>query len=147
MPLLSGLSKFTGLQEKIMNIVVQANGIAPGKDVTHFVRCRAELALYPLGEQIRLVSVFVDQAENDADGDRIRCLVLVRPGVHPDIEVETTSNNLYVAIHRAVDEAAWTLAGSLTRQQGSLVSRQVGIIDGWNARQGKHTGLEPNQAA
>ena len=130
-----------------MNIVVQSSGIAPGKDVLHFVRCRAELALNPLRDQIGLVSVFAEQVEDAADDDRIRCLVLVRSGTHPDVQVETTSSNLYVAIHRAVDDAAWKLARSLMRRQGDLISRQARIISQWNATHAVSVGHEPDRAA
>lgn len=111
-----------------MNIEIQARGIPSNKDVHNFIRRRADLALNALRDQIGLASVFVDGANvSDKVGD-IRCLVLIRLGTHPDVEVESTHANLYTAIYRAVDDAGWTLARTLMHQQAGLLNRQFKMI-------------------
>ena len=110
-----------------MNIEIQANGVPANKDVRHFVNCRAELALKALRDQIGLVSVVVDNKTGSGEG--VRCLVLIRLSTHPDVVIENNDANLYVAIHRAVDDAGWALARILMRQQSSLMQRQFELIE------------------
>ena len=129
-----------------MNIEIQANGIPPSKDVQHFVRCRADLALRALRDQIGLVSVFVSAGEFD-DGNDIRCLVLIKLSSHPDVVVESTDANLYIAIHRAVDDAGWTLARNLMRQQNSLMHRQFEMIGGQRPQSKARDLVETDRAA
>ena len=83
-----------------MKIDIQANGIPAYKDVDHFVTCRAHLAFGSMRDQVSLVSVFVDRIGKD---NEIRCLVLIRPSAQPDIIVEGSNANLYVAIHQTLD--------------------------------------------
>ena len=130
-----------------MNIDIHANGIPAEKDVQHFVRLRAELSLSALSDQIGLVSVFVDSAEESGCDGEVRCVVLIRLLAQPDVVVEITHSNLYVAIHRAVDEAGWILARSLADQQSDLMHLQVEMIDGWHARSTAGNRLESGQAA
>lgn len=107
-----------------MNIEVKANEGSSNQNLRHFVTHRADLALSTLGDQIDLVSVVVDSAD-EADGESgHRCLVIVRSSLHPDVIVENSHVNPYVAIHRAVDDAGWTVAGNLVSQQQSLIHRQ-----------------------
>ena len=113
-----------------MKLEIQANGIPAHREVHHFVRCRADLALKVLRDQIGLVSVFVDNNGQADDGDGIRCLVLIRLSTQPDVVVERSDANLYIAIHRALDQAGWTLSRSLMRRQSSLLQRQLGFIEG-----------------
>ena len=130
-----------------MNIEIQTNSIAKAKDVHHFVKCRTDLALNGLRDQIVLTSVFVDNDNECVDGDKKRCMVLIRPIAHPDVLVEYTDANLYVAIHRAVDDAGWCLASSLVRQQGDLLHRQLDIIDGNYTESERYKYVEPDRAA
>lgn len=130
-----------------MNIDIQANSIPKNKDVHHFVKCRADLALNGLRDQIGLVSVFVDNAKESGAGDEMRCLVLIRPNAHPDVVVENTDANLYAAIHRAVDDASWTLADSLARQHSDLLQRQIDMIDGKHPVSNMYEYSEPDRAA
>lgn len=109
-----------------MNIDIQANGIPADKDVLHFITCRAELALGAMHDQLGLVGVVID---GTGDGNEIRCRVLIRPRMQTDIVVEGSDANLYVAIHRALDDAGWTLAASLLRQQSEFMHRQFKLIE------------------
>ncbi len=110
-----------------MNIEIQANGTTALKDVRQFVESRANVALKVLRDQISHVSVFLDYAAHSDKG--ARCLVLIRLGTHPDVEIEINDANLFNAIQLAMDEAGWTLADILMRQQSSLIQRQFEIID------------------
>jgi hypothetical protein len=109
-----------------MNIDIQANGLAADEEIHHFVSCRADLALGAMRDQVGLVSVFADRT---GDANEVRCLVLIRPFAQPDIVVEASSANLYLAVHRALDDAAWTLAQTLMRQQSGLMHRQIELIE------------------
>jgi len=97
--------------------------------VHNFIGCRTGIALNALREQIDLVSVFVDDSNESGQVRDIRCLVLIRLGTHPDVEVESTHTNLYTAIYRALDDAGWTLARMLMHQQAGLLNRQFKMID------------------
>lgn len=130
-----------------MNIEIQVNGIPAHKDVHYFVKCRTDLALNGLRDQIGLVSVFISNANESGDGKQKRCLVLIRPIAHPDVQVEFTDANLYVAIHRAVDDAGWCLASSLVRQQSDLLQRQFNMIDGKHPDSNMCEYIEANRAA
>ncbi len=130
-----------------MNIEIQANSIPTNKDVHHFVRCRAYHALNGLRDQIGLVSVFVDNANESIDGKQVRCLVLIRTNALPDVAVEHSAANLYIAIHRAVNDAGWALANSLGRQQSDLLHQQIGIIDGKHSASNMYDYIEPDRAA
>ncbi len=109
-----------------MNIDIQANGIPAHKDVHRFVACRTDLALGSMRDQVGLVSVFVDEAGEDSE---TRCRVLIRPSAQPDIIVEGRNANLYAAIHHTLDDAGWTLADSLMRQQSDFIQQQFELID------------------
>ena len=130
-----------------MNIEIQTNSIPKTKDVHHFVKCRTDLALKGLRDQIVLTSVFVDNGNECANGDKKRCMVLIRPIAHPDVLVEYTDANLYVAIHRAVDDAGWCLASSLVRQQSDLLHQQLDMIDGKYPESKMYKTVEPDRAA
>ena len=116
--------------EKSVNIEIKVNGVEPGKDVERFVQCRSELALQGMRDEIVMVSVVVDHNGEVGDGREIRCLVLVRLIGQPDVAVEIADSNLYTAIHKAVDDAGWCVAGSLVRRQRELLQQQVEMIDG-----------------
>ena len=114
-----------------MNIDIQANGIPSHKDVHRFVACRADLALGSMRDQVGLVSVFVDAEDERKE---TRCRVLIRPSAQPDIVVEGSNANLYAAIHHTLDDAGWSLAGTLMRQQSDFINRQFELIDDWSPR-------------
>ena len=130
-----------------MNIEIQANGIPVPKNVHHFVRSRTDLALRGLSDQIGLVSVFINNANEPGGANQKRCLVLIRPIAHPDVQVEFTDVNLYVAIHRAVDDAGWCLASSLVRQQCDLLQRQLNMIEGKHPDANMYEYIEADRAA
>ena len=125
-----------------MKIEIQADGTPARKDLQHFVKCRADLALKVLQDQISLVSVFVDDT-----GEGIRCLVLIRSSTQTDVLIESHDANLYVAIHRAVYDAGWTLAHSLMRQQSNLLQRQFEIIEGHRPQSWPGAFVESDRAA
>jgi hypothetical protein len=113
-----------------MNIDISANGIPSRSNLQHFVRCRADIALWALRDQTGAVSVHVDGAGELHDGDGTRCRVIVRSSLLPDVIVEHTDANLYVAVHKALDEAGWKSARGLVRQQNRLLQRQSELVAG-----------------
>ena len=117
-----------------MNIEVSANGIPADSNLQHFVRYRADLALWALRDRTGAVSVHVDHAgefhDGDGDGDGTRCRVIVRTSTLADVVAEHTDANLYVAVHKALDEAGRKSARGLVRQQGRLLQRQSELIVG-----------------
>jgi ribosome-associated translation inhibitor RaiA len=130
-----------------MNIEVQANSIPTNKDVHRFVNWRSDLALNPFRDQIGQVSVFVDNTSESAKGKEMCCRVVIRPNAHPDVVVENTDANLYVAIHKAVDYAGWALASSLVRQQSDLLHQQIGMIDGKHSASNMYDYIASDRAA
>lgn len=125
-----------------MNIEIHANGIPSGSNLQHFVRYRAGLALWALRDQTGAVSLHVDHA-----GDGTRCRVIVRSSTLPDIVVEHTDANLYVAVHKALDEAGWKSARVLVRQQSRLLQRQSELIVGRRPPAGAGDVVEAGRAA
>ena len=113
-----------------MKIEIKANGIHSGGELQHFVRSRSELALHGLRDQIGLVSVVVGNSADSGDKGEMRCLLLIRLGVHQEVLVESENANLYAAIDQAFDAAGWSVARSLVRQQRELLQQQVEMIDG-----------------
>ena len=116
-----------------MNIDIQAKAIPAHKDVHHFVACRADLALGGMRDQLALASVFID---GSGAGDEVRCLVMIRPYAQPDIIVEGSHANVYVAVHQTLDEAGWTLARKLASQQNAFIDRQFELLGDQAARSG-----------
>ena len=116
-----------------MNIEIESRGIPVEKDVEHFVRCRADLALNGLRDQINTVSVVVSEDADANDDNRIRCLALIRLSGQRDVVVEGTHRNLYVSIHRTLDDAGWSLAQTLAHQQSEMLHQQFELIEGDHA--------------
>ena len=77
----------------------------------------------------------------------MRCLVLVRPTAYPDVVVESSNPNLYLAIHQAVDDAGWTLAHSLVQAQRDLLKQQLQLISDRQPVLGAGMRIEPDRAA
>ena len=130
-----------------MNIEVKANESSSNQNLHHFVKHRADLALSALGDQIDLVSVVVDGADAAGGESDRRCLVMVRSSMHPDVIVENPHANPYVAIHQAVDDASWTVAGNFLSQQQSLIHRQCEVIKSQRANPDLADHFEPDRAA
>ena len=130
-----------------MNIEIKADGISSQKDVHRLVEGRAGLALHGMRDQIGLVSVVVGNDGKPSVGGKIRCLVLIRLSAHPDVVVESSDTSLDAAIHRAVDDAGWSLADSLQRQQRELLQLQAAIIDSERPWMGEQGAASREQAA
>ena len=108
-----------------MNLELYVENLNPDDDLERFVRCRAELALRPLRDRFDSASVFVRRRDDARPGAAVRCLVVVRSGTRADLVVERFDGNVYVAIHRAIDEAGWALADSCAREQDGFLERQL----------------------
>lgn len=130
-----------------MNIEILASRFPSSKDVNRLARCRAHLALDALRDQVGLVSVFVDTADEAGEGRQVRCLVLVKLVVYPDVVVERLNSNLYLAIHEAVDAAGWTLAQNLAQAQRELLEQQLQLISDRQPVPGAGMRVEPDRAA
>lgn len=129
-----------------MDIEIKADGIPSEKEVQRLVEGRAGLALHGMRDQIGLVSVVVG-SDGKPGGGKIRCLVLIRLSAHPDVVVESSDISLDAAIHRAVDDAGWSLADSLQRQQRELLQLQAAIIDNERPPMGEQDSVSREQAA
>ena len=130
-----------------MDIEIKADGIPSEKEVQRLVESRAGLALHGMRDQIGLVSVVVGSDGKSGLGGKIRCLVLIRLSAHPDVVVESSDTSLDAAIRRAVDDAGWSLADSLQRQQRELLQLQAAIIDSERPRMGEQDSASREQAA
>jgi len=130
-----------------VNIEVKANQRSLDQNLHHFVTYRADLALSALGDQIDLVSVVVDGTDEAGGESGHRCQVMVKSSLHPDVIVEDSHVNPYVAIHRAVDDAGWTVAGNVVSQQRSLIHRQYEVIESQRSNPGLAEHFGPDRAA
>lgn len=109
-----------------MDIELKVDGAAAVRELQHFAEFRADYALGAMRDQIGLISSSVDGVgETD---DEIRCRVTIRRTAQPDLTVEGTHGNPYVAIHQALDEAGWSLARGLMHQHSGMLQRQIELI-------------------
>ena len=108
-----------------MKIEIQAEGVNASAGLRRFVRRRIDFAFGTRRAQVSriLVRVADSPAVNGSQGKL--CLVQVGMPDIPDVVVENREPNLYVAIHRAIDRAGWTVARSLERQLRRARARMI----------------------
>ena len=106
-----------------MNIELQVDLIAQEKELRHFVQGRVDYALGRHRHQIACVRVRVGAVYEPQDLKDKGCQVQVSLPGHSDIVVENQDSNIYIAVHRAVDRAGWTVARCLERSRRRAANR------------------------
>jgi len=92
-----------------MQIDIQALDFTLTDRLRAHVEQRLRFALTRLQDRMRRVSVRLSDVNGPKGGVDKRCLVRIKTNGLPDIIVEDTEANLYVAVNRAVDRARRTL--------------------------------------
>ena len=123
-----------------MKIEIQAEGMNASAGLRRFVRRRIDFAFSTRSAEVSRVFVHVSDGSEANGSPRKRCLVQVSMPDMPDVIVENCEPNLYVAVHRSVDRAGWTVARKLERQRRRARARM--IIDTHPAER-----AEPDRAA
>ena len=106
-----------------MKIDIQARGLTLGSGLKRFVKRRIDFAFSTRAEQISGVTIRLADVNGARGGRGKSCLVQVRVAGLPDVVVENIEENLFVATHRAVDRAGWTVTRKLERQRRKARAR------------------------
>ena len=82
-----------------------------------YIERRLSYALSVHVDQIAAVEVWLSQANHVAADYERRCLVQITLDDTQQIVIESADTDLNVAIHRAADQASWTIARHLGRRK------------------------------
>ncbi|WP_300455829.1 HPF/RaiA family ribosome-associated protein [Accumulibacter sp.] len=100
-----------------MQIVIQARGFELSIGLREHVERRLRFALDWAQYHVGRISVSLSDINGPRGGEDKRCRIrVVIPGA-PDVAIDDTEADLYVAIDRAVDRAGRTLARRVARQR------------------------------
>jgi len=100
--------------EHCMNVELKIDLTARGDELRRFIENRVEFALGLYADWIEEVAVQAGTVvAPEADRDQ-GCRVQVRLTGQEPVIVESHEANLFIAIHRAIDQAGWKVACSVT---------------------------------
>ena len=98
-----------------MHLDIQTNGFSLTDSIRDYTKLRMQLALHRNDKYITRVQVRLADIKGPRGGIDKRCQIDLSLAGQNDIVVEDTETNLYVAIDRATDRCARTLARKLER--------------------------------
>ena len=107
-----------------MKIDLQAQHFSLTKALRDHVVRRLGFALTAGAEQVQRVLVRLSDSNGPRGGSDKRCKIQLVLPRHPDIVIEDTEANLYVAIDRAANRAGRTLRRRVTRHRDQHRARQ-----------------------
>ena len=110
-----------------MQIQIRARDFSLTEALQSHAERRLHFALSSFDEHVQRVVMRLSDINGPRGGADKRCQLQVILNGMPDIIIEDTEADLYVAIRRATDRARRTLARRIDRQQRSL--RQVGSLN------------------
>lgn len=119
-----------------MLIDIQARGFPLTKALRAYINRRTDFALRTRDHRIQHIMVRLSDTNGPRGGIDKCCRIQVEITQLPDVVVEDTEANLYVAIDRAVDKASRTVGRRLTRQR-DRVRAPASIL--WNQVSGLET--------
>ena len=100
-----------------MRIDIQARRFSLTRALRNHAERRVRIGLTRFDERIMKVSLWLSDVNGPKGGSDKNCQVqIVIPG-KPDVVVEETQANLYVAINRAIERAGQTVVRKLDRQR------------------------------
>ena len=100
-----------------MRIEIQASGFELTDGLREHTERRLQFALSWASHEVRKVVVRLRDINGPRGGNDKRCSIQIPLPRAPDIVIEDTESDLYVAIDRASDRAARSLARRLERQR------------------------------
>jgi putative sigma-54 modulation protein len=98
-----------------MHIIIQAAGFDLSAGLREHVERRIHFALDRASQYVRKVSIRLTDVNGPRGGEDKRCRIQVTVAGAPDLLIEDTEPDLYVAIDRAADRSGRTLARLLAR--------------------------------
>ncbi len=100
-----------------MQIDIHAHGFTLTDGIHDYVLKRLAYSLNYGDEHITRVNVRLSDINGPRGGEDKRCLIELRLKGAPEVVIEDTESDLYVAIDRATDRASRTLARRLAKQR------------------------------
>ncbi len=98
-----------------MKLDIQTNGFSLTDSIRDYTKLRMQFALHRNDKHVMRVQVRLADINGPRGGVDKRCQIDLSLAGHNDIVIEDTETNLYVAIDRASDRCARTLARKLER--------------------------------
>ncbi|MCG6861523.1 MAG: HPF/RaiA family ribosome-associated protein [Chromatiaceae bacterium] len=112
-----------------MQIDIEARDFPLTQALRSHAERRLRSALTCCGEHIRRVAMRLSDVNDPRGGADKRCRLQVVLAGLPDVVVEDTQADLYVAIDRATDRAGRTLVRKIDRRQALLRRNDPLILD------------------
>jgi ribosomal subunit interface protein len=100
-----------------MQINIQARNFTLTDALRNHIQRRLRFALIQHDDHIQRVEVRVSDINGPRGGEDKRCHIQVTLEQLPDMVIEDTASDLYVAINRAASRASRTLSRRLSRQR------------------------------
>lgn len=126
-----------------MQIMTRAKGFALTDALHHHVKQRLHFAFDRIGARVRRVVVRLSDVNGPRGGADKRCQLQVQLDQSPDVVIQDTQGDLYVAVDRATERAASTVARRLSRKRAhpreGLPKEQAVMVDpALNGLENKH---------
>ena len=102
-----------------MQIEIQTRDITLTEELRNYVERRLQFALSRFQDQVLLITVCLSGVSGGSGEDR-RCYLQIRAASCPDVSIEDTEADLYIAITRAVERAERTLERQWQRARHHL---------------------------
>ena len=100
-----------------MRIEIQARKLSLSRKLRRQTETRIRAALTRFDERILRVSLWLSDVNGPKGGSDKNCqLQIVMPG-KPDVVIDETRDNLYLAINRAIERAGQTVVRKLDRRR------------------------------
>ena len=103
-----------------MNIEIQARRVPLSRALRNYTERRIRFALARFDERITRVSLWLSDVNGPKGGNVKNCQLQIVMTGKPDVVIEETRENLYVAINRAIDRAGQTVVRKLDRQRSRV---------------------------
>jgi putative sigma-54 modulation protein len=110
-----------------MNIEIQARRVPLSRKLRSYTERRIRSALAHFDERITRVSLWLTDVNGPKGGNDKNCQLQIVMSGKPDVVIEETRENLYVAINRAIERAGQTVVRKLERQR-SRVKRSAQLL-------------------
>jgi putative sigma-54 modulation protein len=100
-----------------MKIEIQARQVSLTRGLRGYAEHRVRLALTRFDERIMKVSLWLTDVNGPKGGKDKNCQLQITMAGKPDVVIEETRENLYLAINIAIERAGQTVVRKLDRQR------------------------------
>jgi len=108
-----------------MRINIQARSFSLTNALCSHIRRRLNFALSMRDEYIKHITVRLTDINGPRGGDDMQCQIQVSLSQLPEVIIEDTNADMYVAIDRAASRAARNVERRISRQQSQLRSTYI----------------------